>query len=154
MAGYKYLLGIWFPATLLLSQSYNWPCQPFDQQHWINGTFCECRSGSSGDIDHFHDGVDIHLSEGGGDLQFFRPDGNWQIFAPHKPREYNNYNSTSWTVPVQQNRLLIFPAYIPHRIMRNSGKKIRYSLAFNVIPKGIFGWGDSKFNWPNFLVDT
>ena len=96
----------------------------------------------------------IHLSEGGGDLQFFRPDGNWQIFAPHKPREYNNYNSTSWTVPVQQNRLLIFPAYIPHRIMRNSGNKIRYSLAFNVIPKGIFGWGDSKFNWPNFLVYT
>ncbi len=46
-------------------QTYNWPCQPFDQQHWINGTFCECRSGSSGDIDHFHDGVDIHLSEGG-----------------------------------------------------------------------------------------
>jgi len=65
MAGCKYLLGIWFPATLLFSQSYNWPCQPFDQQHWINGTFCECRSGSSGNIDHFHDGVDIHLSEGG-----------------------------------------------------------------------------------------
>jgi len=45
-------------------QSYNWPCEPFNQQHWINGTFCECRSGSSGDIDHFHDGIDIHLPEG------------------------------------------------------------------------------------------
>jgi len=44
--------------------AYNWPCQPFDQQHWINGTFCECRSGSSGDIDHFHDAVDIHLPQG------------------------------------------------------------------------------------------
>lgn len=49
---------------MVFSQSYNWPCEPFNQQHWINGTFCECRSGSSGDIDHFHDGIDIHLSEG------------------------------------------------------------------------------------------
>ncbi len=51
--------------NLLPVQAYNWPCEPFDQQHWINGTFGECRSGSSGDIDHFHDGVDIHLPQGG-----------------------------------------------------------------------------------------
>ncbi|MFQ6608014.1 MAG: T9SS type A sorting domain-containing protein [Fidelibacterota bacterium] len=56
-----------FTATLqfLLAESYNWPCVPFDEQHGINGTFCENRSGSSGSIDHFHDGVDIHLSVGG-----------------------------------------------------------------------------------------
>ena len=46
------------------SYGYNWPCEPFNEPHWINGTFCECRSGSSGEIDHFHDGVDIHLPEG------------------------------------------------------------------------------------------
>ncbi len=46
------------------SQSYNWPCTPFAEQHWINGTFCECREGTSGDRDHFHDGVDIHLPQG------------------------------------------------------------------------------------------
>ncbi|MFQ6606107.1 MAG: T9SS type A sorting domain-containing protein [Fidelibacterota bacterium] len=51
--------------NILPAQSYNWPCEPFDQQHWINGTFCENRSGSSGEIDHFHDGVDIHLPQGG-----------------------------------------------------------------------------------------
>ena len=64
MLGWKYLLGFYFPATFLISQSYNWPCEPFNEQHWINGTFCECRSGTSGDIDHFHDGVDIHLPQG------------------------------------------------------------------------------------------
>lgn len=51
--------------SFLWAQYYQWPCEPFNQQHYINGTFCECRSGSSGDIDHFHDGVDIHLPEGG-----------------------------------------------------------------------------------------
>jgi len=23
--------------NLLPVQAYNWPCEPFDQQHWING---------------------------------------------------------------------------------------------------------------------
>ncbi len=48
----------------LTAQFYSWPCPPFDEQHWINATFCECREGTSGDIDHFHDGVDINLAGG------------------------------------------------------------------------------------------
>ena len=58
------IISLIWTVTFVFSQSYNWPCQPFDQQHWINGTFCECRTGSAGDIDHFHDGVDIHLPQG------------------------------------------------------------------------------------------
>ncbi len=53
-----------FSFSFVSTQTYNWPCQPFDQQHWINGTFCECRSGTSGDIDHFHEGIDIDLPAG------------------------------------------------------------------------------------------
>lgn len=51
-------------SFLMVAQSYNWPCVPFDQQHSINGTFCECRTNSNGEIDHFHDGIDIGLAEG------------------------------------------------------------------------------------------
>ncbi len=43
---------------------YNWPCAPFDQQHYINGTFCENRPSGSISIHHFHDGLDIHLPQG------------------------------------------------------------------------------------------
>ncbi len=50
--------------TPLVGQSYQWPCQPFDQQHWINGTFCENRPSGSIERHHFHDGVDIHLPQG------------------------------------------------------------------------------------------
>ncbi|MFQ6613404.1 MAG: T9SS type A sorting domain-containing protein [Fidelibacterota bacterium] len=61
----RYLpLTFFIVVQLVWGQSYNWPCQPFDQAHWVNGTFCECRSGSSGDIDHFHDGLDIDLPAG------------------------------------------------------------------------------------------
>jgi len=48
----------------LQAQSYNWPCQPFEEPHWINGTFCENRPSGSVQRHHFHDGVDIHLPQG------------------------------------------------------------------------------------------
>ena len=64
MSGRLIIISLIWIVTSVFSQSYNWPCQPFDQQHWINGTFCECRAGSAGNIDHFHDGVDIHLPQG------------------------------------------------------------------------------------------
>ena len=54
---------IWIVGVF--AQTYNWPAVPFDQQHGINGTFCENRPGGSTERHHFHDGVDIALSEGG-----------------------------------------------------------------------------------------
>ena len=51
-------------ATSQAQTTYNWPCPPFNQQHNINGTFCENRPDGSIDIDHFHDGVDIDLAGG------------------------------------------------------------------------------------------
>jgi hypothetical protein len=50
-------------ALTIQAQTYNWPCVPLDQQRNINGTFCENRKGAAGDIDHFHNGVDIDLPE-------------------------------------------------------------------------------------------
>jgi hypothetical protein len=57
------ILILLFPTHFILAQTYNWPCVPFNQQHNINGTFCENRTGIDGDRDHFHDGVDIALAE-------------------------------------------------------------------------------------------
>ncbi|RMF09812.1 MAG: hypothetical protein D6762_02765, partial [Candidatus Neomarinimicrobiota bacterium] len=75
--------------SLLWATSYNWPCLPFDQPHWVNGTFCECRSGSSGDIDHFHSGIDIDLP--GGNAVFSVIDGTvTSIGTP------DDYGINSW----------------------------------------------------------
>ncbi len=52
-------------GQILAQTNYNWPLQPFNEQHWINGTFCENRPDGTVDIDHFHDGVDIHLPQYG-----------------------------------------------------------------------------------------
>lgn len=47
-----------FSVSLL---SYPWPLSSQNEQHKVSGTFCECR----GDRDHFHDGIDISLFQGG-----------------------------------------------------------------------------------------
>jgi hypothetical protein len=63
---------------------------------------------------------------------------------------YNLYNSLIWDVPIEKNRLLIFPSQIEHKILKNESNKTRYSLALNILPKGNFGNGDSQFNWTTF----
>ena len=60
---FQIILILLLPVHIILAQTYNWPCVPFNQQHNINGTFCENRTGTRGDRDHFHDGVDIDLAE-------------------------------------------------------------------------------------------
>jgi hypothetical protein len=60
-----YIALIFIFNSLVTAQTYyNWPCTPFDQPHFINGTFCENRPSGSISIHHFHDGVDIHLPQG------------------------------------------------------------------------------------------
>ena len=63
------------------------------------------------------------------------------------PKEFNIYNSHTWTLDSEKNLLIIFFSNLRHRILPNLSKQNRYSLAFNVMPKGDFGWGDSKIKF-------
>lgn len=60
------------------------------------------------------------------------------------PRERNQYNSRNINVSTHKNTLLLFPSHLYHRIPSLDLKGVtRYSLAFNVLPKGSFGVSDS-----------
>ena len=63
------------------------------------------------------------------------------------PKQFNIYNSHTWTLDAEKNLLIIFFSNLRHRILPNLSKQNRYSLAFNVMPKGDFGWGDSKIKF-------
>ncbi len=63
------------------------------------------------------------------------------------PKKFNIYNSHTWTLDAEKNLLIIFFSSLRHRILPNLSKQNRYSLAFNVMPKGDFGWGDSKIKF-------
>ena len=60
------------------------------------------------------------------------------------PTEYNIYNSNDWTVIPEDNFLILFFSQLRHEIMPNNSTKDRFSLAFNILPKGEFGAQDSK----------
>ena len=60
------------------------------------------------------------------------------------PTKYNVYNSTEWTIVPQDNFLILFFSQLRHKIMPNQSTQDRFSLAFNILPKGEFGTIDSK----------
>tara|TARA_S200002703_G_C3678672_1_gene208447 strand:- start:37 stop:669 length:633 start_codon:yes stop_codon:yes gene_type:complete len=57
--------------------------------------------------------------------------------------DYNIYNSTEWNVVAEDNLLILFFSQLQHQITPNNSSKDRYSLAFNIIPRGSFGTMDS-----------
>jgi len=63
------------------------------------------------------------------------------------PTEYNIFNSGEWTVNAEDNYLIMFFSHSRHKLMPNKSNIDRYSLAFNVVPEGKFGKGDSTINF-------
>jgi len=64
------------------------------------------------------------------------------FFTP--PTEYNIFNSRSWSITAEDNLLILFFSQLRHKIMPNQSKEDRFSLSFNLVPKGKFGKEDSK----------
>jgi len=60
-----------------------------------------------------------------------------------KVSEYNILNSELWFYKPFTNKIIIFPSHLFHMIDTNNSDLKRISLAFNVIPIGKFGGGDS-----------
>lgn len=60
------------------------------------------------------------------------------------PSKYNMRNSKFITIKVKKLDLIFFPSEMHHGIAINQSKKTRYSIAFNFIPIGKIGKGDSE----------
>jgi uncharacterized protein (TIGR02466 family) len=53
----------------------------------------------------------------------------------------NIFNSTYWPVRPTTGDLLLFPSHLAHSVTPNNTNQLRYSLAFNVFPRGNLGNG-------------
>ena len=62
------------------------------------------------------------------------------------PEEYNIYNSQSQNIKPKVGQILFFPSDLYHQIEINKTNSNRISLAFNIIPTGDLGKGDSHLN--------
>jgi len=60
-----------------------------------------------------------------------------------KSKKYNEYNSTEWNVPVEDNMLIIFPSLCYHYVKPNEKVDDRISIAFNTFIKGELGTGSA-----------
>ena len=72
----------------------------------------------------------------------FYNDHSSPFFTP--PTEFNLYNSSEYSLFPQDNYLILFHSQLRHKIMPNQANSDRFSLAFNILPKGETGLGDTK----------
>jgi len=86
-------------------------------------------------------GIYYPKGDPGFSVKFFL-DNKSQFFTD--PIEYNIFNSSHWTVPAEDNLLILFFSQLRHQIMPNQSTEVRFSLAFNLLPKGEFGKSDSR----------
>ena len=83
-------------------------------------------------------------AENTGNIRFFL--SNSQSSFQINPKNYTVFNSNYWDLPVKEKTLIVFPSYLKHAIMKNKSDKIRYSIACNYHPIGLYGQGDSLVN--------
>jgi len=83
-------------------------------------------------------GVYYPLCSDGVKITFHKNEGIETFYAFNEPKEYNLFNSKTWTVTPKEGTLLIFPSTLMHSIDTNTTKEKRYSIAFSVNPIGKF----------------
>jgi uncharacterized protein (TIGR02466 family) len=50
-----------------------------------------------------------------------------------------DYNTEAVGILPKTNEILLFPSILNHSVLENTSNEERYSLAFNVFPRGVFG---------------
>lgn len=84
--------------------------------------------------------VYLQTDENSGDLSFENYNcGDFMLNI----KEYNIYNSELWKYKPFNNKIIIFPSHLHHKILKNNSNIQRVSLAFNLMPVGTFGRDDS-----------
>ena len=105
----------------------------------------------SNNLSHYHNHKNSFYSgvlyfddlENCGPIEFTNDYLNPQSFSVNNPTEYNIYNCSTWQIHPGKNHIIFFPSYLTHRVSLHLSDTSRYSLAFNLIPVGVFGKYDS-----------
>jgi len=114
---------------------------------WATKTMKDGFSASHAHYNSFYSGVYYFESmpDDGADIIFERPEEVSSFLI--QPDESVNSVTTNFCFykPVK-NTLIFFPSFIKHRVALHNVDVVRYSLAFNIMPVGKFGYQDSTLN--------
>jgi uncharacterized protein (TIGR02466 family) len=62
--------------------------------------------------------------------------GNVPYLVAFEANEFTPFNALEWTVPVEDNNIIIFPSTLHHYVKPNLSNKDRLSIAFNTFIRG------------------
>lgn len=62
--------------------------------------------------------------------------GSYPYLLAFKGNEFTPFNSLEWTIPVEDNNIIIFPSSLYHYVKPNLSDKDRLSVAFNTFVRG------------------
>jgi len=92
----------------------------------------------------FLSGVYYPVGDKNFSIKFYKKSSFWSF----QVLEANNLNADWYGINiVEDGILLLFQSDLEHSIERNLSDKTRYSIAFNTLPLGEIGEGDSKINF-------
>ena len=113
---------------------------PYITQSWLNYTEKNQHHHKHSHPNSLVSGV-LYLNS---DEKFDKIIFNKDIYNNIKPscKEYNIWNSDSWSVPVRTGDIIMFPSSLSHMVEAKQGDNTRVSLAFNVFIKGVIGEGE------------
>lgn len=73
-----------------------------------------------------------------GNIILYHPCNQMSVDWDPVIKQYNHLNSTTWNIPVEEGKLILFPSWLYHSVSPNLNKKEeRISLAFNICEKKI-----------------
>jgi uncharacterized protein (TIGR02466 family) len=126
-----------------------------DTKHQLEHTSSWVNKHNPGDAGHGHAHNNAMFSgvmyykcpPNSGDISFYVPSmiPTWctQTLYP-EVKEYNTYNMRESRIPVSEGMLLLFPSHLAHAVRVNNSNEDRYSIAFNYILRGDYGYDDHQ----------
>tara|TARA_R110002126_G_scaffold33579_1_gene105162 strand:- start:122 stop:718 length:597 start_codon:yes stop_codon:yes gene_type:complete len=111
---------------------------------WTTLTGASCESGSHAHANSWISGVYYPEHNKNFNITFYN---DYHNFYMTKVKQFGIYNSRTFTVNPKKNQLILFFSSLRHKIDKNNSNIDRYSLSFNILPKGDFGVEDSRVNF-------
>ena len=71
----------------------------------------------------------VSIPKNSGSIVFLNKD--LDTFYQDNIKNYNEYNSSTWTIEPKENQCILFPSYLKHYVEPNLNKKERISISFN-----------------------
>jgi len=86
----------------------------------------------------------VYYLTSGSDISFYKDPTTACLLPEIKPNIDNIRTLHTYNIPPYPGLLLLFPSDLKHKVNKSSESKDRYSIAFNIYPKGEFGRDTGK----------